>query len=355
MMPALKTRPHKSGIRVRILVLFFGLFLALLLAEGAARLLWTSVKARADVVTDFQLGPKPFPGRGFFPQPGAVFEARYDGDPYDTLPEGNVITYRLNAAGFRDREFPPTGLAGKGIVVLGDSFVFGAGVEAGSRLTEVIQKNMGETVLNLGVTGYSTEDEGDVAAAIVPLLKPRVVLVGYVLNDPVHLRDPEYRGRFGSDLVMRRDGYIQDQREGDSPFYLVRMLREHLATRKRTQETLDWYHDIYRGDGAPWSRSRLHLHRIRDIARENGAEMGVFVMPLFFRLDDDYPFADQHRMVVDYCRAQGIPVLDLLPVFEGRDPEDLVIHPKDLHPNATAHREIGESIASFLKAHLAPR
>ncbi len=63
-----------------------------------------------------------------------------------------------NADGFRDR---PHGAKTKPrIAFLGDSFVWGYDVEANERFTELLQKRLpGWEVLNLGVSGYGTDQE----------------------------------------------------------------------------------------------------------------------------------------------------------------------------------------------------
>ena len=68
----------------------------------------------------------------------------------------------------------------------------------------------------------------------------------------------------------------------------------------------------------------------------------------FYRLDDDYPFEPEHRLVAEWCRANDIPVLDTRTAFAGTPTEDLIVHPKDRHPNARAHTILGNAIADFL-------
>ena len=79
------------------------------------------------------------------------------------------------------------------IVVLGDSFTFGWGVSGEYTYPNVLERLLNEStdvppyrydVLNLGVSAYSTQDEAIVLEHVGLRWKPRVVIVGYVLNDP---------------------------------------------------------------------------------------------------------------------------------------------------------------------------
>jgi lysophospholipase L1-like esterase len=340
----------------KILLLLGGLLVALLLAEVAARLLWSSLEPPEDVLVYYPVTLKPFPGRGYFPVPNSTFDAKYDGDPYGTLPEGNTILYSLNEAGFRERSFTEGGAEGDPVVaVLGDSFVFGEGVEQDKTLTVVAEEILRARlipearVLNLGISGFATEDERDLAKAVLGSYGPQLVIVGYCLNDPVHWDDERQLGLMGFDLVVRRDDYIAERREEDSPFYLVRLLERRLETLRLTEESLRWYRWMYEGEDAPWTRTRNYLLEIRREAKRHGAPMAVFLFPIFYRLEEDYPFWDLHEIVEEWCRSEGIPVYDTLELFAGKETESLVVHPKDHHPNAGTHRVLGEALADFIE------
>ncbi|MBD3161607.1 MAG: hypothetical protein GF328_05840 [Candidatus Latescibacteria bacterium] len=345
----------RRGWRSKLLLLSAGILVALLLAEIAARAFWADLAPPADVQTDYPLAEKPFPGRGFFLLPDSSYESRYDGDPYDQLPPEKVIRYTLNEEGFREGTFSDGGDEGEPLVaVLGDSFVFGEGVEQHRTLTVVAQSLLraswggGVRVLNLGVPGYATEDERDLAAAFLPRVEPDVVIVGYCLNDPLHWEDQRQQAKKGVDLVVQRDAYREKGGGDESPFYLVRLVRRAVETRRLTSETVAWYRGMYEGAEAPWIQARNFLLEIRNAARRAGARMGILLFPIFFRLESGYPFESIHTGIVDWCGEVGIPVRDTLPDFRGRETESLVVHPKDHHPNAAAHAVLGRALADLV-------
>ena len=83
-------------------------------------------------------------------------------------PDPGVI--QVNAQGFRGPDFvPPAGRGSRRILILGDSFAFGVGVDephiVSSRLAEMVNADHELTegahvdVLNLAVSGYSTDQE----------------------------------------------------------------------------------------------------------------------------------------------------------------------------------------------------
>ena len=67
-----------------------------------------------------------------------------------------VTTYRVNQLGLRDDELS---LAGPEIVVLGDSFAMGWGVEQDEAFPQVLERLTGQLVLNAAVSSYGTVRE----------------------------------------------------------------------------------------------------------------------------------------------------------------------------------------------------
>jgi lysophospholipase L1-like esterase len=125
------------------------LLLALPLCEAALRLagfrpLYVNEEQLVFWQHDPQLGWHHVPGRS----------GRFGKEDFD-------IEVRINARGLRDRDYPhtkPDGVAR--ILVLGDSLVWGFGVEQGDIFTEVLERSLdGVEVINAGVSGFSTDQE----------------------------------------------------------------------------------------------------------------------------------------------------------------------------------------------------
>jgi hypothetical protein len=84
-----------------------------------------------------------------------------------------------NSMGFRGREFHRTGKVG--IMILGDSFVWGWGIAASEdRFTDKIQARHPEwNIYGAGVTGYGTDQELLLLQRIFDQLKPRIVFLNF--------------------------------------------------------------------------------------------------------------------------------------------------------------------------------
>jgi hypothetical protein len=108
-----------------------------------------------------------------------------------------TISASHNQYGFRDHEYMMK--AKPRIAFLGDSFVWGFDVEPEERFTEKLQAKIPEwEVLNLGVSGYGTDQEFLLLQQWYPLLNPDIVFLVYTegSDDYDNLRAINFGGYF---------------------------------------------------------------------------------------------------------------------------------------------------------------
>ena len=86
---------------------------------------------------------------GWFPQPH--MSRQFTG--------AKKINIKHNSLGFRDKEFADN-LEKKNLIFIGDSFAYGYDSEVENRFSELVSKELTNfDVYNLGVSGYSTDQE----------------------------------------------------------------------------------------------------------------------------------------------------------------------------------------------------
>ena len=136
--------------RVKAIILVVcSLLLASLIAEGLARIFFPLWAPRTGRVTQFwQYDPRY--GWSHIPVSSGTFHSY----GFDTK-------VRINQKGFRGREIDYTRDGKfKRIVILGDSFVWGFGVQEEEMFTSRMEKQIPNLeIVNLGVSGYSTDQE----------------------------------------------------------------------------------------------------------------------------------------------------------------------------------------------------
>jgi hypothetical protein len=129
------------------------------------------------------------------PDPVLVWSGRPHASVEIANPTGEKISYRLNALGWRDKEFSPIEMPGNALV-LGDSFTFGLGVPYGKRFTELLENGFrGLDVWNLGVMGYAPDQYLKLAERWLPPVPWKFVLVQLSNNDVSDVAQHEWVDR----------------------------------------------------------------------------------------------------------------------------------------------------------------
>ncbi len=112
------------------------------------------------------------------------------------LPDGTTYTWghlvKNNKYGFREDAIPmPKPENTYRIMVLGDSFTWGAGLAPAERYTNVLEELLNKTVdgvnvevLNFGLAGGPTVQERDDFRKYKDIFKPDLVILGFCINDP---------------------------------------------------------------------------------------------------------------------------------------------------------------------------
>jgi lysophospholipase L1-like esterase len=265
-----------------------------------------------------------------------------------------AVASRYNELRFRDVSPEPKAPGVYRIAIAGDSFTEGQGVEAEHTLARVLEELLEESgsprsfqVVNCGRRGL---DLPELMASFEGALvyEPDLIIYALTLNDAV--RPPEFQARqaYINDWILDRERLPEEEVAPPSgqrsrTFDLV---ADRVSAWRVGKETTRWYIDMW-GQGNPegWARTQELMRDMSRRSNRQGARFLVAVWPLFVGLEGPYPFEGAHETLRRFCLQAGMPFLDLLSVFQGRDSARLWVHPVDRHPNEVAHRLAAESIA----------
>ncbi len=255
---------------------------------------------------------------------------------------------RTNSLGMRGPEPSPPGSSRYRVAVVGDSFTFGFGVPEQETYPSVLAAILNRSadgresrfeVLNFGVVGYNSQDEAVVVERKVLPLVPRLIIIGYVLNDPEIDPRPSLHKNFDPPVWWRHS-------------HVLRLI--HLGW-----NWLDvwWYGGgdylryLHAPDRVKWRSVVTAFDRIHALAQARGSGVLVAIFPMIPEDRwDGYPYRDLHQQVATAAAKEGFGVLDLLPVFQSHSPSDLRVSAEDGHPNALGHRLAAQAIAGAVLA-----
>ena len=262
------------------------------------------------------------------------------------------VEERSSSGGLRDREYAARpGNQVVRILGIGDSFARGEGVPLSRTLFKRMERRLGQRyeLLNGGVAGAGLQAELTWLRQLARRFHSQRALVVFNINDIELTEELASRGRVADDMIAFHSQY-QHSTRGPLARRLVlpRLVASWLASRRIQQRTVRWYLDSY---------TTLHnapnidglRQSLQTLARLPGVRVALVLYPLMARHDGQYPFAAIHRKVQQMAQHAGLPVLDLAPVFAGRDPATLWVHPIDHHPNGEAHRLAAEAVVRWLR------
>ena len=240
-------------------------------------------------------------------------EVDFDGH-YVKIPP---TTVRINAQGLRaEREYAVPKPAGRTrLLMLGDSFVFGSGVEEPETFVRRFEALRGGDleVINLGVPGYNSTHAVELLAERGLRFSPDGVVLFVSDNDffAEGSRRLAERQAQGEQWALERyaEGRVEGQRKADSVWR-----RDPETTLARLLEAVD---------------------RLEALGRARGFAVRVFLL---------FP----HELEADIL-AMGMGITRLTDDAYLKDITSLQI-PRDLHPNAAGHARLAQLLLGALDA-----
>ncbi|MEW6742554.1 MAG: GDSL-type esterase/lipase family protein [Planctomycetota bacterium] len=275
-------------------------------------------------------------------------------------------TYRHNSLGLRDDEVTRPKPEGTfRILVIGDSYTYGWGVDQDETIPEQLRDNLERRypgvvydVLNAGVPAYDTAAEYGHLGALAPRVEPDLVVLVFQTNDITevdHFYLDDLKTFYACDLPLPRRAKAWLKH---SPVYhLVRRAYTNLKTRLG----FEWFGE------KEWGTTRAYLGLFATYCREHSLPLIIVNLPhlqiagsLHFTADYEaqHPgFSRQSRWVNEAARDLGVPCVDLLPTLQQRvrvekqPVETLYVAagpPPDHHLNAEGCRLVARITAAAL-------
>lgn len=289
---------------------------------------------------------------------------------YELVPNSKGVVLgaevEINSHGLRDKEYRLEKSENVyRILVLGDSWTFGTGVNLDDTYVKQLEKLLNTNdpsreyeVINCGVGGYNTVREV-VYFKDKNLLKfnPDLIIIGYNIHNMEighQYRNLEQK----SDQIGTRQTNYKGPKTTFLPYDIIDKLKnssvllQFIAYRSETLLKIlkiRDYEPLYSDSSKGWTAARAALAELSDIAGSREVRVLLVIFPVLSNLDDSFPFSGIHQIVRQAADSLGIMFYDLFPDFKGHKASSLWVHPQDRHPNAKGHRIIAEGIYRYLE------
>lgn len=206
------------------------------------------------------------------------------------------------------------------ILMLGDSFTEGCYVDNNDTIAAYLEKEIAENqketvqVLNAGISGYSTKEEYYRLLALLPHIRPKIIILNYFPND---LNVDEHK-------VV---GYWKPK---EPQTYIGRWIfKNSILARTLMKE----YYNIFSKTDDPWKNPEIqngwkeslyYLSKIKDMCDKARIVFVVVAIPPKEQFNFGIKAFYQKRLG-DFCAENSIIFLDLYDYFEKNDPAKLYL------------------------------
>lgn len=342
-----------SRLRSRLLLLLAATALALLLAEATCR-----VGGWGDPLSSHDLVLKWSPDTPYRADPDPrirlSLKAGWTGtQSYHRATDGQVIrqvSVRTNSAGLRGPSPQPGS-----VLLLGDSIVFGQGVEEDQALPAVLARTLGRPVVNAGVPTWDLDQETRWLETRGLELAPSLVLQAFYVNDL--LPTLYFAGTEPIPNSLTRTAPPWARREGGLrrlswAFNLgMRVVEQERRVQELRMEAWRGVPRSYLADiRSGWRDERITraFRDLKQVCITGGVPCITVILPVF-EPGTDGEATDLLDRASQDARDGGLQVLRLDDVLASLDPLDRWVEPGDPHPSVAAHQLMGTALARRLK------
>ncbi len=303
----------------------------------------------------------------------------------------------INNIGLRDKIFLPREHR-RNILMLGDSFTFGTGVDQGETYTERLEKKINIAmphsewnIWNGGHVGYSIGNYYVLLKKLAPVLKPDLVVVNiFVGNDITELRRKNWIYGPRENLIKvvdqkvfaNAENQLESRTEKKPLSYFLHFVLEKIEILKykygknkaseKQKPTLTWpvFLDKNQEGADPeieiyWNEFFKGFSQIQYWGLQNDVPIVFVIMPMDVQVSSSYRkkysriyFNNEafeakrpQKRIMTACRKTNADCLDLLPSFqENRKKEDIYFnHNADPHLSILGHNVVAHLLFQKIK------
>jgi GDSL-like lipase/acylhydrolase family protein len=289
-------------------------------------------------------------------QEGQLYEYRADSKRYKLMkPSTSMKLYgvevRTNDLGFRDKRaaIPAKQPNEFRVIVIGDSFTFGPGVDYERLYTSLLERKLQRaypqlTVINLAVEGYNILQYQAVLEEVGLGLQPDAVVVSLFPVNDFELEGYSTHYQIATGHPPPPAPWYQSYYVYRAYLYRAEEVALKALHRLVPSATAD-------GPDYGWDKNIAALDQIAALTRARGLPLTIALLP------HTKGFRTQKTIfgrVNAHCRVAHLPCVDLLDPLRASGVRDgaWVLNAVDSHPNVEYNRFIAERLAPYVGAML---
>jgi hypothetical protein len=254
------------------------------------------------------------------------------------------------------------------IMVLGDSYIHGGGIEFKDNFSQQLKILLKEGnhkyddvyVLDVSKPSSNNFDNIQTYYQFSGKFKPQAIILGYNYNDIL--------GNLDKEIVLTQiDSFKNIRTSSQEKQTLIKKIYDILYQSKFINFVLHNLHDEMKAHGIVmakssfglmlsdyhknnenWVKSKQLLSEMIIEAKKNGVEIYLLKFPEINLLSYPELFSATDKVIADYFNNMGIHYIDGAEIFKGEKTEDNILSKYDGHPNERAHHKMATHVYEII-------
>jgi lysophospholipase L1-like esterase len=255
-----------------------------------------------------------------------------------------------NSLGFREGEITAKAEGVTRIVVVGDSFTYGQGVNRQERYTERLDSALGPQIeiLNFGDPGANYDTHLANMELALEIAKPDVVVLQWLFND---VQPADERGPGPMNLAGPFHRFIQPY---SALYFVLNLGFKQLQTDLGLAPSTNYFDKFADPASIPAVAAQARLEAVLDMPAAADLPYGMILWPALYNLRFTFDEA-LFNQVLAVCAERDISCLDLRPALAAAPTDaSLMVNSYDAHPSKLAHQLAAEAALPWLKELIDP-
>lgn len=243
----------------------------------------------------------------------------------------------INSLGLRGKEIDLNSNKEK-ILLLGNSILFGPGVDDSLTIAGIMQKRLNSCIINTGVVGYNISNYIDVLNYWIKKTSINKVLLFYCLNDVYKVQYIETGfGNIGK--------YILSFLKSKSKLYMF--IKNIVSDRSRIYFLYD--EQYYKKDNLLLNNALNNIYNLYNICNENKIKFTIVLLPYEYQLRNKElkeVWAPQ-ELLIKYFEEKTIPYIYINNL--GAESSKLFyLYADGMHLSAKGHKAVADIVINYL-------
>ncbi len=344
----------KNTTKLKLASIFFGIIMALLIAEIGLRII--------KFMTFQNLNKIEFGNRAPINQPndeltlGQIIQISDNNKIIYQLIPNSIYRFKnalvkTNDEGFKDKNYPKEKSKNtKRIIGIGDSGMFGWGVEEEESYLTQLENRLNKKndslqfeIINTSVPGYNTVMEVEVLEKKIQLDQVDLVIIDFITNDfelPSFIRKkPNFTTLEKSFLLMFFEGDFFSKKQKRDEWLIDSPMDKEGYFESKVENVPDEYRNLVGKEAYVFAMKRL---------KELGDQYGFEILVL-----SQSPHLKIPKVVTETCHKLDLKFIDFAPHWEKYKSENPTAQWKlsddDWHPRAEGHRAISNTLFEVIQ------